>query len=251
MVLAFSKVGPFNPPERKDIPDFQIHMYIIEEYSSTTTTPSKFENQDSIEIDKTTCWSTHCLRVDIFYILRGMMISINFHISRVVATTDRLKCSLLHADAPSQHHNLPIWCSQSIPVSLAQFYTEQQNSVRESVALGCCFDAASLCSVAKWKAEKLCHCGVLQSWGPETFGPEVFWTRLPEACHCRRAPGWSDAIPPSCGAPRGRSPDSRCATSKDGSNTTSFCHVVLWRWQDHYLGRSSCWRLQFRSPRSA
>ena len=38
----------------------------IEEYSSNATTPLKFENQDAIEIGKTACWSTHCLRVHIF-----------------------------------------------------------------------------------------------------------------------------------------------------------------------------------------
>ena len=59
-------------------------------------------------------------------------------------------------------------------VTLARDFYRTTRCVRESVAFDCCFDAASQRSFAEWKAEQFVHRRVLQSWGLEAFGPEVF-----------------------------------------------------------------------------
>ena len=62
------------------------------------------------------------------------------------------------------------------------FFIQNNKAARErerereklSLPVVALMDAASLRSFAKRKAEELFHCGVLQSWGLETFGPFGF-----------------------------------------------------------------------------
>ena len=160
-----------------------------------------------------------------------------------------LKCTVRqreYYDLPNKrggvsNKNIGLQEQQCILSWLKMFYVDQQSGVRWLLqSLHC--NVASLRGFTKWKVEKKIHCRVLQGWGPETFGSEVFWKMFPQAHHCReQCPGWSKSVPPSCWAPRGRTPDSRCATGKDGRNTTSSCHVVLRRRQDCYVGQSRPW----------
>ena len=113
-------------------------------------------------------------------------------------------------------------------------------------------NAPSTCLVPKWLRRDSGASTKLYSGWAESSGAEVIQARISEASHREGTrPDQSWRLFAHCGNPRRSAFNSCCTTAQSGSNSRSFCNMVLWGSWNCDLGQSILWWRQLCSSRSA
>ena len=99
-------------------------------------------------------------------------------------------------------------------------------------------NASSTCLVPKWLRRDSGASTKLYSGWAESSSAKVIQARISEACHREGTrPDQSWRLFAHCGNPRRSALNSCCTTAQSGSNSRSFCNMVLWGSWNCDLGR--------------